>query len=162
MGGLAVARKPLYIFYYYSTMQTKPTQQTHIDRRDTATTPATTTSGKGKTEPGNTPRPHSDTKQVQQGKPETINRKIRHTEQHGNHTKQHERRRRRTYLARRTYEEGAKRQHVLSMKSGNRKLSMVSINPGNFTSHETKLAIRHIIRNKQDTHSVNPGNTHTK
>ena len=64
-------------------------------------------------------------------------------------------------MNRRKYNEGHKRQDVLNMQSGQRTLSVVSVNPDNFTSKETKITITKMIQ-KENTHSSNTRNTHTK
>ena len=73
------------------------------------------------------------------------NQETTQTEQRENN-KRHNKQRRRKFHNRRTFEEEGKRQRVLNMKSGNRTLSIVSINPYNFTPQETKLTITHILR----------------
>ena len=52
----------------------------------------------------------------------------------------------RNYHNRRTFEETKQRTQVLNTDSGNRTLSIVSINPDNFTSSETRLTTTHLLR----------------
>ena len=63
-------------------------------------------------------------------------------------------------MNRRKYNEGHKRQDVLNMQSGQRTIIVVSLNPDNFASQETKIAITKMLQ-KGNTHRSTTRNTHT-
>ena len=137
-------------------------RQTHIDRHDMATrNPSRNDIGiRGNHTESHSPRPQHDAKQVQKEQQETTNHELHHNIQNEKQITKHKHRMRRNFLNRRTYEGETKRHQVLIMQSGNRTLSIVSTNPEKLYLPWNKIDNYASIKEKQNTHCVNPRNTY--
>ena len=114
-------------------MQTQ-TQKIHIERHDMDTQNQQPTEG-------NTNQKIN--KALLQAQKEQRNTKQKHNYDKKQQQQQWQKRR---YQKRITFEEGGKRPQVLNMDQGNRTLSIVSINPDNLTTTESKLTVTHLLR----------------